>query len=170
MKKKLSEIAEISLGASIIRYTKKYDGEKQETDVVYSSVNEFYTKKEEIATDINSKYLTQKDDVVFKLTEPQAAISINETSKIPEGAVVTSKYVILKPKDVNSAFLAELLNSEIAKNQYHKFSEGIIKQIKKTDLNKIEFEIPTIKEQEQTVEHIKLINKEINLQKQLIDE
>ena len=170
MKKTLEQIAEISLGASISRYSKKYEGDKQETDVLYCTVDEFYTKKGEIAIAIDSKYLTQKGDVIFRLSSPQAAISISETSEIPEGVVVSSKFVIIKPKNMDSDFLAELLNSNIARNQIQKFSEGIIKQIKKNDVARLKFEIPSLEEQKKYVEYINLINKEITLQKQLIKE
>ncbi|WP_405268509.1 restriction endonuclease subunit S [Methanobrevibacter sp.] len=170
MKTQLDEIARISIGASLPRYSKTYEGDKQETDVLYCTVDEFYTKKGEIATDIDSKYLTQKGDVIFRLSSPQAAISISETSEIPEGVVVSSKFVIIKPRDVNPDFLAELLNSNIARNQIQKFSEGIIKQIKKNDVARLKFEIPSLKEQKEYVEYINLINKEIKLQKQLLKE
>lgn len=171
MKKTLEQIAKIFIGAPINRYSKKYEGEKKKTEVLYCTVDEFYTRKEDMAEDINPKYLTQKGDVIFRLSEPQVAISIDENSEICENVVVSSKFVILKPIDVDSTFLAELLNSNIAKNQIQKFSEGgVIKQIKKSDLRKLEFEIPPIKEQKKYVDSIKLINKEITLQKKLIIE
>ena len=170
MKVSLDQIAQISIGASISRYSKKYEGEKQKIDVLYCTVDEFYTKEGDIAKDIDSKYLTQKGDVIFKLSEPQAALSIDENGEIPENVVVSSKFAIVKPIDVDSTFLAELLNSNIARNQILKFSEGVIKQIKKSDVEKLKFEIPSIDEQEEYVETIKLINKEIALQKKLISE
>ena len=170
MKVSLDQIAEISLGASISRYSKNYNGKKEETEVLYCKVDEFYTKTGEIASDIDSKYLTQKGDVIFRLSSPQAAISINETSEIPEGVLVSSKFVIIKPRDVDSDFLAELLNSNIARNQIQKFSEGIIKQIKKNDVARLKFVIPSLEEQKEYVEYINLINKEIKLQKQLLKE
>ena len=170
MKKELANIARISIGASLTRYSKRYEGEKQKTDVLYCTVSEFYTKEEDVAADIDSKYLTQKGDVIFKLSEPQVAVSIDENSDIPENVVVSSKFAILKPIDVDSTFLAELLNSNIARNQIQKFSEGIIKQIKKSDVGKLKFEIPSVEEQEEYVESIQLINKEIALQKKLITE
>lgn len=170
MKTQLDEIARISIGASISRYSKKYDGEKQKIDVLYCKVDEFYTREEDIAKDIDSKYLTQNGDVIFRLSSPQVAISISENSEIPEGVVVSSKFVIIKPRDVNPDFLAELLNSNIARNQIQKFSEGIIKQIKKNDVARLKFEIPSLEEQKEYVEYINLINKEIKLQKQLLKE
>ena len=171
MKKTLDQIAKIFIGASISRYSKRYEGKKEETDVLYCIVDEFYTRKEKIAEDINPKYLTQKGDVIFRLSEPQVAVSIDENSDISENVVVSSKFVILKPIDVDSTFLSELLNSNIAKNQIQKFCEGgVIKQIKKSDFGKLEFEIPSIEEQKKYVETIKLINKEIGLQKKLIIE
>ena len=50
MKTTLDQIAEISIGASISRYSKKYDGEKQKIDVLYCKVDEFYTREGDIAT------------------------------------------------------------------------------------------------------------------------
>ena len=170
MQKELAEIARISIGASLTRYSKNYEGKKEKTEVLYCTVDEFYTKEEDIAEDIDSKYLTQKGDVIFRLSEPQVAVSIDDNSEIPEGVVVSSKFVILKPIDVDSTFLAELLNSNVARNQIQKFSEGIIKQIKKSDVAKLKFEIPSIPEQKEYVETIQLINKEIALQKKLIAE
>lgn len=170
MKKELAEIARISIGASLTRYSKNYEGEKQKIDVLYCTVDEFYTREGDIAEDIDSKYLTQKGDVIFKLSEPQVAVSIDENSDIPENVVVSSKFAILKPIDVDSTFLAELLNSNIARNQIQKFSEGVIKQIKKSDVEKLKFEIPSMEEQKRYVEIIQLINKEIALQKKLITE
>ncbi len=170
MKVSLNQIAQISIGASLSRYSKKYEGEKQKTDVLYCTVDEFYTKEGDIAKDIDSKYLTQKGDVVLKLSEPQVAVSIDGNSDIPENVLVSSKFVIIKPIDVDSTFLAELLNSSIARNQIQKFSEGVIKQIKKSDVEKLKFEIPSMEEQKKYVEIIQLINKEIALQKKLIIE
>ncbi|WP_400222966.1 restriction endonuclease subunit S [Methanobrevibacter smithii] len=170
MKVSLDQIAQISIGASLSRYSKKYDGEKQKTDVLYCTLDEFYIKEGDIAGDIDSKYLTQKGDVIFKLSEPQAAISIDESGDIPENVVVSSKFVILKPNGVDPIFLAELLNSNTARHQIQKFTEGVIKQIKKADVEKLKFEIPSIEEQKEYVETIKLINKEIILQKKLITE
>ena len=80
MKTTLDQIAEISIGASISRYSKKYEGEKQKIDVLYCTVDEFYTRERDIAKDIDSKYLTQKGDVIFKLSEPQVAVNIDENS------------------------------------------------------------------------------------------
>lgn len=71
---------------------------------------------------------------------------------------------------MNPDFLAELLNSNIARNQIQKFSEGIIKQIKKNDVARLKFEIHSLEEQKEYVEYINLINKEIKLQKQLLKE
>lgn len=170
MKTELKEIAKISIGASIPRYSKRYEGKKQSTKVLYCKVDKFYTKTEEIAEDIDSKYLTQKGDVIFKLSSPQAAITIDENSDIAENVVVSSKFVILKPINMDSTFLVELLNSNIAKNQFQKFSEGVIKQIKKSDLEKLKFEIPSLEDQKEYVETIDLINKEIYLHKKLIIE
>ena len=71
---------------------------------------------------------------------------------------------------MDSTFLVELLNSNIARNQIQKFSEGAIKQIKKSDVEKLKFEIPSLDEQKNYVEIIQLINKEIALHKKLIIE
>lgn len=171
MKTKLDKIAEVSLGALTTRFSKKYDGPKEEKEVLYYKGKEIYTEIEEIATDINEKYLTKKGDVLFRLSEPQFAINV-DGQKIKEGIVISSKFAIIKPnEDILPDFLTALLNSNIVKNQLNKYSEGsIIKQVKVKDLVKINLTIPSLEEQKEHIETIQLINKEIALHEKLIDE
>ncbi|MBQ2652609.1 MAG: restriction endonuclease subunit S [Methanobrevibacter sp.] len=168
MEKKLTDFTEIVLGASIARYSKNKNSLKQKMPVLYCTVDEFYTNEEELVENIDSKYLTQKGDVIFKLYEPQIAISIDENSIIPENVVVSSKFVILKPKGVEPKFLAELLNSSITKNQIQKFNQGELKLIRKSDLDKLKFEIPRIEEQKKFVKACESINDKIVLHKKLL--
>lgn len=170
MEKKLTDIAEIVLGASIARYSKNKNGIKQKKPVLYCTVDEFYTNEEELVENIDSKYLTQNGDVIFKLYEPQTAITIDKNSIIPENVVVSSKFVILKPIGVDPKFLAELLNSSITKKQVQKFNQGEIKLFRKSDLDKLKFEIPPIDEQKKYVKACESINDKIILHKKLLKE
>lgn len=172
MEMKLKDIARITLGAPITRYSKNYEGTTKKMNVLYSKMDEFYIMEEDVSTEINPKYLAQEGDIIFKIYEPQMAIVIGENSGIPENVVITSKFVILKPNHVEPTFLAELLNSNIAKKQIQKLSEGSamrIKQIKTSDLNELKFEIPSIEEQKKYTKTLKLINKRIKLHKQLLN-
>lgn len=167
----LETIADISVGALTTRFSKKYDGPKEEKEVLYYKGKEIYTETEEIAADINDKYLTHEGDILFRLSEPQFAIKV-DGEEIKEGVVISSKFAIIKPNEViYSDFLVALLNSGIVKNQFNKYSEGnVIKQIKIKDLAKIHLTVPSLEEQEEIVDCIKLIEQELDLYKKLIEE
>lgn len=171
MKTKLDKIADIYVGALTTRFSKKYEGPKEEKEVLYYKGKEIYTETEEIAVDINDKYLSHEGDVLFRLSEPQFAVKV-DGENIKEGIVISSKFAIIKPTEkVGSDFLAALLNSEVVKNQLNKYSEGnYIKLVKVKDLVKLDLEIPSLKEQNEYMEIIQLIDKEIKLQKELITE
>ena len=168
-KVKLETIAEVSVGALTTRFSKRYDGPKEEKEVLYYKRKEIYTETEEIATDIDDKYLSHEGDVLFRLSEPQFAVKV-DGEKIKEGVVISSKFAIIKPnEDVNPDFLVALLNSNIIKNQLNRFSEGnVIKLVKVKDLAKINLTIPSLEKQKEYVETIELIEKEITLQEALI--
>ena len=170
-KTNLDKIADVSIGALTTRYSKRYEGPKEERDVLYFKGKDIYTETEEIATDINDKYLTHKDDIIFRLSEPQFAIKVDGES-IKEGTVISSKFAIIKPhEEINSDFLVALFNSEMVKTQFAKYSEGVaIKQIKVKDLARINLTIPSLEEQEKYVEAIELIDQGIELYQQLIKE
>lgn len=171
MKTKLDKIAEVSVGALTTRFSKKYEGSKEEKEVLYYKGKEIYTETEEIAADINDKYLSHKGDVLFRLFEPQFAVKVDGES-VNEGVVISSKFAIIKPdENIDSDFLVALLNSEIVKNQLNKYSEGsVIKLVKVKDLVKLNLTIPSLEEQKKYMGAIHLIDEEIQLQKELINE
>ena len=171
MKITLDKIADVSVGALTTRFSKRYEGPKEEKEVLYYKGKEIYTETEEIAADINDKYLSHKEDVLFRLSEPQFAVKV-DGENIKEGVVISSKFAIIKTnEEINPDFLVALLNSQIVKNQLNKYSEGqVIKLVKVKDLVKIELTIPSLEEQKEYVETIELINKEIDLQEKLIIE
>lgn len=171
MKTKLDKIADVYVGALTTRYSKKYEGPKEEKEVLYYKGKEIYTETEEIAADINDKYLSQKGDILFRLSEPQFAIKV-DGENVNEGVVISSKFAIIKPdENIDSDFLVALLNSDIVKNQLNMYSEGtVIKLVKVKDLVKLNLTIPPIEEQKEYVKTIELIDIEIELQKELITE
>lgn len=171
MKTKLDKIADVYVGALTTRFSKRYEGPKEEKEVLYYKGKEIHTETEEIATDINNKYLSQKGDVLLRLSEPQFAIKV-DGENVNEGVVISSKFAIIKPtENIDSDFLVTLLNSEIVKNQLNKYSEGTaIKLVKIKDLVKLNLTIPPFEEQKECMETIQLINKEIDLHEKLITE
>ena len=171
MKTKLDKIADVYVGALTTRFSKKYEGPKEEKEVLYYKGKEIYTETEEIAADITDKYLSKKGDVLFRLSEPQFAIKV-DGENVNEGVVISSKFAIIKPdENIDSDFLVALLNSEIVKNQLNKYSEGsVIKLVKVKDLVKLNLTIPSLEEQKKYMEAIDLIDEEIQLQKELINE
>lgn len=169
MKTKLDKIAEVSVGALTTRFSKQYEGPKENKEVLYYKGKEIYTETEKIAADINDKYLTHEGDVLFRLSEPQFAMKV-DGENIKEGVVISSKFAIIKPdENINPDFLVALLNSDIVKNQLNRYSEGnVIKLVKVKDLVKLTLTIPSLDDQKEYVETIQLIDNEIELQKKLI--
>lgn len=171
MKTKLDKIADVYVGALTTRFSKRYEGPKEEKEVLYYKGKEIHTETEEIATDINNKYLSQKGDILFRLSEPQFAIKV-DGEHVNEGVVISSKFAIIKPtEDIDSEFLTTLLNSKIVKNQLNRYSEGtVIKLVKVKDLAKLNLTIPSLEKQKKCIETIQLIDKEIDLHEMLIHE
>lgn len=167
----LNQIADVFVGALTSRYSKKYTGSKEEREVLYYKGKDIYTETEEIARDIHDKYLSHEGDIIFRLSEPQFAIKV-DGENIREGTVISSKFAVIKPNEsVIPDFLVALLNSEIVRSQFSKYSYGsAIKQIRVKDLANIRFAVPSIEEQREYLKTIHLIDKEIDLQKRLIDE
>ena len=172
MKLKLEEIADLSLGKSLSRISKKYTGEKATRNVLYHRKQDLFIEEDEVAKDSDLLSIAENGDIILKMSEPQTAIKVSEESMIKEGTVIPSQFTILKMKNenVDEDFLIYLLNSKSFENQLKKINQGIIKRIKITDLNKLELDIPTIEKQKDIVKYLKLIDEEIEWEKKLIKE
>ena len=80
---------------------------------------------------LENKYLTNKGDVIIRLTTPYTAICINDKQ---EGLVIPSNFAIirLKGRKFIPEFVALFLNSEIIKKKFFKSSISITIPLIKT--------------------------------------
>ena len=122
-----------------------------------------FTAKEEI----NENYLTQYNDILVRLREPNFAVLIEENNinlLIPS-LVATIRVV---SDSVDSKFLTYYLNSTVVKRALNSSITGTaINMIKTKELENLEIQIPSLEEQKKIVEFLDLTSKEINLLEEL---
>jgi len=122
-----------------------------------------FTAKEEI----NENYLTQYNDILVRLREPNFAVLIDEDNinlLIPS-LVATIRVV---SDSVDSKFLTYYLNSTVVKRALNSSITGTaINMIKTKELENLEIQIPSLEEQKKIVEFLDLTSKEINLLEEL---
>ena len=122
-----------------------------------------FTAKEQI----NANYLTQYNDILVRLREPNLAVLIDEDNidlLIPS-LVATIR---VDSDSVDSKFLTYYLNSTIVKKALKSSITGTaINMIKTKELEDLEIQLPSLQEQKKIVEFLDLSNKEINLLEEL---
>jgi len=119
---------------------------------------------------LDNKYLTNKGDIIIRLTTPYTAICINESQ---EGLVIPSNFAIIRLKRQNfiPEFVALFLNSEIIKKLLFKSSiSATIPLIKITRLRKIDIPDKQFAVQKKIVELNQLQVKEKRLLSRLMEE
>lgn len=124
----------------------------------------------ESAEILDNKYLTQKGDVIIRLSSPNTAITIDEHN---EGYLVPSLFSIIRltSENVLSEFVGVYLNGNNVKKLYVRSAVGSTIQIIKTSmLRELDIPFEEIKKQRQVVEVNKLIMKEKFLLQNLMDE
>lgn len=97
---------------------------------------------------LSPSYLTHKDDVVVRLTEPYTAVCINEEM---ENLVIPSHFIAIRPNEkiLDPDYLAWLLNNDSTKMQLKKKESGIaLSLIKRSNYEELIIEtIPLDKQQ-----------------------
>lgn len=119
---------------------------------------------------LDNKYLTQKGDVITRLSYPHTAIAINEEH---EGILVPSLFVIIRLEIdyLLPEYLSIYLNSDIMKRFYSQNAIGSTIQIIKTSMLKdIAVNFPGPVKQKKIIELNKLTIKEKILLNTLIEE
>ena len=120
--------------------------------------------------ELNEAYLTRKDDVVIRLSEPYTAVHIDSDNV---GLLISSHFCVIRLHEnvILPEFLAWLLNSKYAKKEFAAEKIGsTVSIIRASFLH--EFEIKSISKENQKliVEINKLRIREHNLLSQLIEE
>ncbi len=122
-----------------------------------------FTSKEKI----KKNYLTQYNDILVRLREPNIAVLIDEDNidlLIPS-LVAT---VRVDSDSVDCRFLTYYLNSTTAKRALNSSITGTaINMIKTKELEDLEIKLPSLEEQKKIVEFLDLTNKEIDLLEEL---
>ena len=130
--------------------------------LIVNNLDTFVSKEE-----IKEIYLTQINDVLIRLREPNIAIHV-DTDNI--GLIVPSFVASIRADEtkVNSKFLTYYLNSNIVKKALNSSITGTaINMIKTKELEDLEIELPSLEEQKKIVEFLDLTNTEINLLRSL---
>ncbi len=174
----LINISEIQTGLVLVR--KRADAKDQDTHkyrmLTLKSfepqgwINEgetdiFFSKEK-----LENKYLTNKGDIIIRLTTPYTAICINDKQ---ERLVIPSNFAIIRLKGQNfiPEFVALFLNSEIIEKQFFKSSiSATIPLIKITHLKKIDIPDKQFAVQKKIVELNQLQVKEKILLSRLMEE
>ena len=116
---------------------------------------------------INKNYLTQHNDILVRLREPNIAVLIDEDNidlLIPS-LVATIR---VDSDSVDSKFLTYYLNSQVVKRALNSSITGTaINMIKTKELEDLEIKLPSLEEQKKIVEFLDLANKEIDLLEEL---
>lgn len=119
---------------------------------------------------LENKYLTNKGDVIIRLTTPYTAICIND---MQEGLVIPSNFAIIRLKEQKfiPEFIALFLNSEIIGKKFFKSAiSTTIPLIKTTHLRDVDIPEKTLEMQKKIVELNQLQVKEKILLSHLMEE
>lgn len=117
--------------------------------------------------EIDPTYISKVGDIVVRLREPNVAAYINDKSA---GLVIPSLMSIIRVDDahINKEFLAYYLNSATIKRSLQKKIKGTtIPMIKTKDLESLDIVLPSLEEQRNVVELLKLLEKEAKLLEEL---
>ncbi|WP_408955805.1 restriction endonuclease subunit S [Natroniella sp. ANB-PHB2] len=174
---KLGEIAEIQSGLVLSRKRAETEFETVKSykiitlkSLVDGILNLDYIEDFSSVEELSDKYITQKGDVLIRLSEPNTAIYINE---ILTGYLVPSNFSIirLKTDNISPEFLALYLNSRRVKREMKISHIGsTIRAIKKSFLSNLEIEEIPLEKQKIVTEIRRLHLKEKSLLKELLEQ
>ena len=178
VKKKLQDISYIRTGLVLNRY--KFTSKSKEI-FTYKQVglrcftSSIFLDKDkaevfEAERLIDSKYFTQKGDVLIRLRAPMSAVYITEET---EGLLIPSLLAVVRvnKKFIDSKYLAYYLNTKYVKRILAKEIKGTsIPMIKTGNIETLELIDPLISEQKKLVSLLDLAQKEQDLLQKLINE
>lgn len=153
---KLSDIVKIRTGLVGARKLSK-----EKTDFLYNQINlksinaNGYINMELLdvfyATEkLDTTYLTQKGDIIVKLTQPYTAVLIDESTK---GMVIPSQFAVIRYDSSDSEVLPEylywFLNSDMAKRVFmENNTSNVLGAIRPLFIGELKIKVLPIKEQE----------------------
>jgi len=132
-------------------------------------MNEEFFDKFKSSEELEERYLTQIGDIIIRLSSPYTAIAVQESQV---GIVIPSLCAIIRNKseEIVPGYLAFMLNSDIMKKEYLRFSLGAtIPVIRMSDLKETEIPLLTLEKQNKIVDVSDLIIREKKLCHQLLE-
>lgn len=168
---KLGDVADVHIGVVLKRKEAVYKGNKTNKYKVFNircyeekiEYDDFYSMED------LSGYVTQKGDLIFRLSLPSKIILVDEET---EGLLINNLYCIIRyNKKINNEFLKWFLESKEASRQIETIIIGTaVKSIPVAKLRLIEIPNITFKEQEKISKLISSWNKQKKLYNQMIIE
>ena len=169
---KLEDVADIHIGVVLKRKEAVYKGSKANKYKVFNircyeeeiEYDEFYSMED------LSSYVTQKGDLIFRLSLPSKIILVDEKTA---GLLINNLYCIIRcnNKKINNEFLRWFLESKESSKQLETIIIGtVVKSIPVAKLRLIEIPNITFKEQEKISKIIYSWNKQKKLYNQMIIE
>lgn len=169
---KLEDVADIHIGVVLKRKEAVYKGSKANKYKVFNircyeeeiEYDEFYSMED------LSSYVTQKGDLIFRLSLPSKIILVDEKTA---GLLINNLYCIIRcnNKKINNEFLRWFLESKESSKQLETIIIGtVVKSIPVAKLRLIEIPNITFKEQEKISKLIYSWNKQKKLYNQMIIE
>lgn len=168
----LEDVADIHIGVVLKRKEAVYKGSKTNKYKVFNircyeeeiEYDEFYSMED------LSNYVTQKGDLIFRLSLPSKIILVDEKTA---GLLINNLYCIIRcnNKKINNEFLRWFLESKESSRQLETIIIGtVVKSIPVAKLRLIEIPNVTFKEQEKISKLIYSWNKQKKLYNQMIIE
>lgn len=159
---RLENIADIISGVVVNRYSAEEGKEYKvlslksiEDNIIYENIYD----KIKIARDIDSKFILKKGDILFKLYPPYNVAEVNFES---EKTLITSNFAVIrvKNKEINSRYLAYILNKKSFKRSLVKSVEGSnVAVLKLATLKELDVKISPLEKQLKSVEFLDLLLK-----------
>ncbi|MBQ6219199.1 MAG: restriction endonuclease subunit S [Methanosphaera sp.] len=169
--KKLGEIADVITGVRLTRFEKGKTIPQQA--IIHKSITDEYTEIipeiVEANQEIDNKYLTQENDIIYKLQgTPLGKRITNET-----GLIVSHSFAIIRTKDAYSPTYLEnfLQYPTIQKTLQIIANESMIPQINTKTLKNLKIILPNSEKQEEYAKIANLIDLRIKTnQKQIMND
>lgn len=167
MQKTLDEIAEVFTGARVSRFNK----ENAELKPVFlrpsalSHENKLNYSLDRISNELNKKYYSKKEDILILLANPESIIKVDT-----EGIIIPMDFAVIRVKrEYNPQFIYHLLKNKIITREIPRLVEGsVLRVIKTHNLKEIKIPIVEKEKQDKCANLLKLIDKRIKLNKELI--
>lgn len=166
--KPLGKIADVFTGVRLSRYEK--GNTKPQQALVHKSISQDNTiiipETVEINQEIDSKYLTQENDIIFKLQGTPFGRKITTETKL----IVSHSFAIIRVhKEINPTYIENFLNYPSVQNELKILaSESLIPQLNIKTLSNLKITLPEIKEQEKYANITHLIDQRIKTNEELI--